>query len=110
MNAVFNYQELFLPIDFEKYGTSAPLPNTKQFSVSESSDYDRNVIEVILLQEFNKNQWKDFTQKLRLNTLNNIGHCGHEWDCCGCLCGQSMDYEYLKKGVFKVTFSQSFNY
>lgn len=109
MQAVFNYQDLFLSTDCNG-DTCEPFPNLKLFSETEKSDYDCVSSEVVLIQEFNKTQWKDFSSKLRQNSPKRIGHCGHEWDCCGCLSGQSMGYEYIKKGVFKITFSQSFNY
>lgn len=107
MKAIFNYQDLFLPVNEYESGNT---PNFNNFTESEKSDYDYKVTEAVVIQDFNKTQWKDFSSKLRQNTLRNMGFCGHEWDCCGCLCGQSMQYEYIKKGVFKVIFTQSFNY
>lgn len=35
--------------------------------------------------------------------------CGHDWDCCGCLCGHSMTFTY-KHNQVKIRISYSYNY
>ncbi len=35
--------------------------------------------------------------------------CGHEWDCCGCLCGGGMQMEF-KNGLITLIKYQSYNY
>jgi hypothetical protein len=37
------------------------------------------------------------------------GYCGHEWDCCGCLCSQSLSFTY-KQNQTIITLVQTFNY
>ena len=36
-------------------------------------------------------------------------HCGHEWDCCGCMFAESYNLSYTN-GIWKLTVGQSFNY
>ena len=101
MNAVFNYTELVNPqtneLDFKK------------FSISIESDYDRSIYEAIVIQSMDKETYKSFNRLARKNTAS-YGSCGHEWDCCGCSTGTSLNIEYLKGNVFKVTYTEGFNY
>lgn len=98
MNAVFNFRELFIGEDFK----------TSQFTDT-STDHDRNIYEAILIQQMNKQEYKDFNRLLRLNDKD-YGHCGHEWDCCGCCTGTGATIEPIASGVFKVKYEVCFNY
>jgi len=37
------------------------------------------------------------------------GNCGHNWDCCGCLSSQSMEFTYKHNRV-TIILTESFNY
>lgn len=100
MNAIFDYRELF---------TKDNDPNTEVLTKLSDSDYDRELYEVILIQQLDKQQYKDFNRLLRINDKT-YGSCGHEWDCCGCCTGVSAEAEHLRNGIFKVKFGVYFNY
>jgi hypothetical protein len=44
----------------------------------------------------------------RFNSVK-FGGCGHDFDCCGCLCGQHMDVHYNEQSVtIRVTYSYNY--
>ena len=49
--------------------------------------------------------WKDVCNHLTISR----GYCGHEWDCCGCFCGQTCRIVERDGNLF-LRLSQSFNY
>lgn len=54
-----------------------------------------------------KGRWKILDRYCRKHSWST--HCGHEWDCCGCLCGQYASFAYSANQV-TVSITQSFNY
>lgn len=54
-----------------------------------------------------KRRWEIIDSYCRRNSFRD--HCGCEWDCCGCLCGQSMSFSY-KYNQVRIGLTQSFNY
>jgi len=81
--------------------------NTKNFKPAEGSDFDYKIYERHFSGKLTKCRYKILDSFCRKNSFHT--HCGHEWDCCGCLCGQSMSFEY-KHNQVTVTLTQSFNY
>lgn len=93
-------------IGFDKENLS--LKHTKFFEI-ESSDYDYRQYQRIFSGRMTKNRWKIIGQFCRKHSYRPHYRCGHDWDCCGCFCGQSMWFEYKHNQVV-ITFTQSFNY
>lgn len=55
-------------------------------------DIDYTKLEYSLYGRMTKGRYKILDRYVRKNNFHT--HCGHEWDCCGCMCKQTMD---LKK-------------
>jgi len=83
--------------------------NRDIFTEAESSDYDRIELEVLLIQQFTKKEYKEFTQFQRVQTVD-YGYCGCEHDCCGCTIGKSLRAKYLGNSTFHVNFTVTRNY
>lgn len=56
-----------------------------------------------------KYRYKLIHRWIREHTLGHIPHCGHEYDCCGCLCRQYVNFTY-KYNLVTITMIQGFNY
>lgn len=56
-----------------------------------------------------KLRWKILNRFARTRTVSSFGGCGHQWDCCGCLCSQHVSVSY-KHNKVKIIFTQHFNY
>lgn len=98
MKAVFNYMELF----------NGDEPNVKNFDCSGESDYDFHVYEAVIIQQMNKEMFRDLNRKIRVNSKD--FRCGHDYDCCGCLSRIHLYFEHVKNDVFKIRYTESFNY
>ncbi len=98
MNAVFNYLELF----------SDEGVNINSFTPNDESDIDVRIFDAVLIQQMNKQQYKDFSHKLRVNDKSY--HCGHEHDCCGCISSERIDLEYVSQSIFKLQYRVNLNY
>jgi len=72
-------------------------------------DADYRQYQRVFTGRMTKRRWKIIDRFCRLNTFRPHYRCGHDWDCCGCFCGQSMDFEYSRNQVV-ISFSKSFNY
>ena len=81
---------------------------TTKFKLTEESDYDRKVAERVFSGRMTKMRYKIIDGFCRRHSKQ-IPNCGHEWDCCGCLCGQYMEFEY-KQNQVTITLVQNFNY
>lgn len=70
-------------------------------------DMDYSVYEHVIDGRMTKLRYKIISRYVRKNSWR--GHCGHEWDCCGCMYAQSMDLEYKdnKWTLYKVN---NYNY
>ena len=90
----------------------------KNFKPLPDSDYDYQKYERNFSGRMTKARWKKLTRFARIFSNTHIygtspnGYayrCGHEHDCCGCLCGQSMNVDY-KHNQVKIFLSLSYNY
>jgi hypothetical protein len=70
-------------------------------------DMDYRTYEHVIDGRMTKLRYKILSRVVRKGTWHS--HCGHEWDCCGCMHSQSMRLDYIG-GVWKIIKSQSFNY
>lgn len=82
---------------------------TTKFVATDESDYDYRIYERVFTGRMTKLRLKIIDRFCRLHSYHPHYRCGHEWDCCGCFCGQSMSFEYNHNQV-TIRFTQSFNY
>lgn len=77
-----------------------------------SSDMDTRVSEAKISGRFTKKRFKTISSFIRKTyNLGRLGFCGHDFDCCGCLCGQYAEINYLpKESAISIQLSESFNY
>lgn len=82
--------------------------NWKRFKPVPNLDYDTAECTRSFSGRMTKARWKRLDRICRANRLSRM-NCGHDWDCCGCLCGQYMSFTYKHNQVV-ITIYQSFNY
>jgi len=80
-----------------------------KFKEVAGSEYDYRLYERILIGRLTKERYKAIDRYCRMYYIEVQHHCGHEWDCCGCFCGQSLSFTH-KYNQTIITLSQSFNY
>jgi hypothetical protein len=68
---------------------------------------DYRVYEHIIDGRMTKLRYKIINRYARKNSWRE--HCGHEWDCCGCMFARGMELEY-KNNKWVLEMSESFNY
>lgn len=86
---------------------SISLKTTKFIPVE--SDFDYRTYERTFSGRMTKARWKIIDSFCRAHSYHPRYRCGHDYDCCGCFCGQGMKFTY-KHNQITVGFSQSFNY
>jgi hypothetical protein len=72
-----------------------------------NSDMDYTISKRIFSGKITKNRYKILDRFCRKNSFRT--NCGHEWDCCGCMCSQYMEFEYKNNQVILILHN-SFNY
>ena len=70
-------------------------------------DMDYSVYEHVISGRMTKLRYQIINRYARKNSWRK--HCGHEWDCCGCMYARSMELEY-KDNKWILGMSESFNY
>ena len=81
----------------------------RNFMVAGKSDYDYAKYFRVLKGRLTKARYKAIDRQCR--KFSQRFHCGHEHDCCGCLCGQSMSFIHnANTNKTLIIASQSFNY
>lgn len=78
-----------------------------KFQATDNSDYDHRIMERCFSGRMTKARYKALRRICRSHSFST--HCHHEWDCCGCFCGQQLSFTYKKNQVV-ITLTQSFNY
>ena len=102
--------KLFIMTHLDEYFTKEDVSlKTDKFISTPASDYDYRCYERVFTGRMTKARWKIIDRFCRLHSFRPRYRCGHDWDCCGCFCGQSMSFEY-KHNQVSITFTQSFNY
>jgi hypothetical protein len=71
-------------------------------------DCDYRTFQKKISGRITKMRWKLLDSYARRLSFSG-GNCGHEWDCCGCLCGRKvyMDYKYNQ---LIITITEQYNY
>lgn len=82
--------------------------STKKF-IPINCDIDYREYERTFSGRMTKKRWQIIDRFCRLQSYRPTYRCGHEWDCCGCFCGQNMSFTYNRNQVV-ISFTQSFNY
>lgn len=70
-------------------------------------DCDWRTYEHIIDGRMTKLRYKILSRYVRKNSWRE--HCGHEWDCCGCMFAERLSLDYIG-GIWKIIRGQSFNY
>lgn len=78
----------------------------RNFKVIED-DMDTVVSRRIFSGKLTKERYKMLDRFAR--KIHHVERCGHDFDCCGCLCGQWLEIDY-KANQVTLTLTQSFNY
>lgn len=90
----------------EQYIPQLNVLDTHKFKPVER-DMDEAIYERSFTGRMTKQRYKILDRLCRANSFRR--YCGHEYDCCGCLCSQSMSFEYKRNQVV-ITLTQNFNY
>lgn len=77
--------------------------------IDELSDFDRTVYVREFSGRMTKERYKKLSHICRYYSQPPKYRCGHDYDCCGCLCGQYMTFTYKYNQVV-ITLVQDFNY
>lgn len=85
------------------------IPKMDKFVQLDNSDYDYCNYERTFSGRMTKARYKILDRFCRIRSRSPRYRCGHEHDCCGCLCGQRMELTY-SQGQVKIILSHSFNY
>lgn len=85
----------------------------EKYFETENSEYDRREYSRSIHGRLTPRRFSIINEYVnRWNEVNyRSGHCGHEHDCCGCLCGVSMCFEIKSSGrYFYVELKKVYNY
>lgn len=102
MNAITEYSREYL----EQFRADV---NYQRFTPTDKSDFDYRVSERILIGRLTKVRWQIIYRYCRFHSFRPKYRCGHDYDCCGCFCGQHLSIEH-SHNMTVITLSQSFNY
>ena len=97
--------------------------NFRKFQ-EKDGDFDYRIAERVVVGRLTPLRYKVLTRMVRKFNSNAqypygispngyAYNCGCEHDCCGCLCGESINIDFAKAGgnyIIKLTHSASFNY
>ena len=84
--------------------------NFNKFTGTDPSDMDTRSAERVIknvVGRLTKRRCQRIDEICKENTF--FTPCGHEWDCCGCLCSQRMSWKF-DKGNIIISVTQHFNY
>jgi hypothetical protein len=70
-------------------------------------DMDYRVYEHVIDGRMTKSRYKIINRYARKSSWRE--HCGHEWDCCGCMFARRMELKY-KNNKWILGMVESFNY
>lgn len=90
--------------EFISYYDENNQPPFNWFDTSKDHCFDGQKIELVVLGLPNET-----TEQIG-NEIYKSLHCGCSHDCCGCLCGEYIDFKKISRGKTKITFTQNFNY
>jgi hypothetical protein len=93
----------------ENFSKEDMILKTQKFYSTEESEMDYRIYERIFSGRMTKRRYKIIESFCRRYTYRPYYNCGHEYDCCGCFCGQNMSFTYKQNQVV-IRFTQSFNY
>jgi hypothetical protein len=62
----------------------------KKFVATEDADIDYRTCQRTFSGRMTRARYKLIHRYCRRNSFST--HCGHEWDCCGCLCRQRLSF------------------
>jgi hypothetical protein len=85
------------------------VPDMSKFKPRQDSEFDRAIYERTFSGRLTKKRYKAISRWCRIASMRPYYRCGHDYDCCGCMCGQYAEFDYNRNQV-TVTLVQSFNY
>jgi len=71
------------------------------------ADMDYRTYEHTIDGRMTKLRYKIINRYARKNSWRE--HCGHEWDCCGCMFARNVELEY-QNNKWTLRMSENFNY
>ena len=80
----------------------------KGFKIIAADIDGQTSVKIINALRLTKKRFKTLHRYAR-NHSHSISNCGHEWDCCGCLCSQRMELIYNYPFI-TITYSIGFNF
>lgn len=93
---------------FLTYYDEVPVMNFDRFKRLYRGDYDSKEYIRTFSGKITKGRYKALESYCRRYSFCTSA-CGHDYDCCGCMCGQSLELSYKHNRV-TIIVSQSFNY
>lgn len=81
--------------------------NDKKFKHTNDSDYEYAIFTRSFTGRMTKLRYRIIAHFCRSRSFSS--HCSHEYDCCGCMHSQRLDFTYKHNQVI-VTLTMSFNY
>lgn len=85
------------------------IPNMGKFTEQEDSYFDYRKYVRVLSGRITKERYKAISSYCRKFSRTPIYRCGHEHDCCGCLCGQQMSFTNSQHAII-ITLVHRYNY
>lgn len=85
------------------------IPKMDRFKKSEDSDFDYRKYTRTFSGKMTKKRYKMLDRYCRLHSRSPRYRCGHDYDCCGCLCGQYMTFTYRYNAV-TIHLQHTYNY
>lgn len=73
------------------------------------SDMDSAIYERIIKGRLTKKRYKIIAREVRKMDIGSLPNCGHEYDCCGCLCYQWANFTH-KYNLTIIKVGYSYNY
>lgn len=85
------------------------IPKMDRFEETEESDFDYRKYERVFSGRMTKKRYKIIDRFCRTRSRRPRYRCGHDFDCCGCMCGQHLSFSYQKNQVI-IYLQHSYNY
>lgn len=72
-------------------------------------DDDAETYQRVFSGRLTKGRYKALQRYCKSRTRSGFGYCGHDWDCCGCVCRTEMELAY-KHNLVTLTYIEHRNF
>lgn len=72
-------------------------------------DIDHTIYDRVITGRLTRKRYKTIMRYARMRSRS-LGHCGHEWDCCGCVSATYMNVDFTELDTVYIQYTVNYNY